>query len=195
MFCPPMNKRSRGHIADMRNSTSLSKVLIIQAGWFKTGKYLQLKRKAAFQLKELEFRLPKDALFKSGWNFIISPLKMMWPFIWRNLNPFYAWCFVSTLVEIGNVDLEKFLTSSIFTIISPWNRTWDFILIYFNPCHPRILCGYSFVTIGPLILEKFLNVANVILLLFPLGKGCDPLFEQTWIPMKNTLCQVWLKLA
>ena len=33
---------------------------------------------------------------------------MVWPFIWTNVNLFYAgWCFVPSLVEFGQVVLEK----------------------------------------------------------------------------------------
>ena len=116
---PPNEQEVQGSHCSPEKQNKLEQSFDYASRLVKTGKYLQLKRKAAFQFNELEFRLSKDRCF------IISPLKMVWPFIWRNLNPFYAWCFVSTLVEIGNVVLVKFLTLSIFTIISPW----AFILI------------------------------------------------------------------
>ena len=64
------------------------------------------------------------------------------------LRPLYTkGCFVSNLVEIGPLVLEKkiFSISSkyfhYFVIISPWKRVGPFIWINLNPLHPRMLCA------------------------------------------------------
>jgi hypothetical protein len=52
------------------------------------------------------------------------------------------------------------------------------------------------IEIGPLVLENRIFVLFTLLLLFPLGKGQFPSFEQFRTPApKDHLCQVWLKLA
>ena len=58
----------------------------------------------------------------------------------------------------------------------------------------------SLVEIGPVVLElkifKFLHCDFAILLFYPLGERCSPLFKETWIAfIQDALCQVWLKLA
>ena len=46
------------------------------------------------------------------------------------------------------------------------------------------------------LIFKFSQYNFAISILSPIGKGCDPSFEQTGIPFtKDALWQVWLKLA
>ena len=75
-------------------------------------------------------------------------------FFWRNLN-FFHLCFVPSLVEIGQMVLEKKIFKScrcIFTIISHWKKTWPFNWTYL---YPRILSVCTkFGKIGPVAQEK-----------------------------------------
>ena len=55
---------------------------------------------------------------------IISPCTRIWPFIWTTLNLLYSSIFVSTLVSIGRVVLEKsFLLLKLFSLSKTifWN--------------------------------------------------------------------------
>ena len=100
-------------------------------------------------------------------------------------------CSVPSFVEIGPVVFKKILKvgQCIFTIslLSPlengrgpsFEQTWIPITL---ECF-----GLSFVEIGPVILEntifKVRQCIFTISSLSPLGKGCDPSFKETWIPI------------
>ena len=78
-----------------------------------------------------------------------------------------------------------------FTILlsSPFGIRWNpsFEQIWIPITHECFVP--SLVEIGPLIIEKkifrFLQFIFAILFLSPLGKRCDPLFEQTQIPFTH----------
>ena len=118
-----------------------------------------------------------------------------------------------SLVEIGSVVLERrffnsvnvfspfrqpsgsgeegFLISSMyfryFIIISPWKRAGPFICTNLNPLHPGILCaklGWNWPSSSQQE-KKILKIESVALHLFKLVSPSP----------KDTLCQVWLKLA
>ena len=58
---------------------------------------------------------------------IISPWKMVWPFIWTNLNPLYQTvCFVPSLIEISPVILEKIFKDliKVISLFPHYLRPW-----------------------------------------------------------------------
>ena len=77
---------------------------------------------------------------------IISPCKIEYPFIWRNLNSFppriiciqFGWNSPSGFGE------ENFLyyvhVFSLFRYYIPWKREWSFIWAYLNSLHQMMLC-------------------------------------------------------
>ena len=72
-----------------------------------------------------------------------------------------------------------------FVVISLWKGAWTFICTNLNPDHPRMLCakfGWNWPNGSKKMIFKFLQCIFAISLLSPLWKGCDPSFEQTWIP-------------
>ena len=86
-----------------------------------------------------------------------------------------------------------------FVIISPWKRAGSFIWTNFNPLHPRMLCakfGWNWSSSSG---EKIFKSCQFILLIpdyLPFGKGVALYLNKLEFPSpKDTLCQVWLKLA
>ena len=87
-----------------------------------------------------------------------------------------------------------------FVIISPWKRVGPFIWTNLNLLHPRILCtkfGWNWPSGSGE--EDFFNFINLFLLFLnylPLEKGGALYLNKLEFPSpKDTLCQVWLKLA
>ena len=78
-----------------------------------------------------------------------------------------------------------------FVIISPWKRTgpfiWTDLVLNMHVCFVR-----NFVEIGPVVLEKKINVFSLFCNYLPLEKGRALHLSSS---PKNALCQVWLKLA
>ena len=78
---------------------------------------------------------------------IISPLKRVGTFIWRNLNPLHPRMLLAKFGWNwpGGSGEEDFLISSMyfryFVIISPWKRLGPFIWRNLNPLHTRMLCA------------------------------------------------------
>ena len=122
----------------------------------------------------------------------LSPLRNIGPFIWTNLNPLHPWIICSS----GE---ENFLNSSMyfpyFVTISPWKRSGPFVWTNLNLLHPRML----FVKFGWFWRRRFLNFVKVFSLsrnYFLLEKGGTLYLNRPECPLpKDTLCQVWLKLA
>ena len=91
------------------------------------------------------------------------------------------------LVEIGPAVLDKKILNFVnlyfcyFIIISPWKRIGPFICTNLNPHHPRRHCAKC--GSGEIFFEfrQFLHFLNYL----PLEIGWGPLFEQTWIPIKQ----------
>ena len=87
-----------------------------------------------------------------------------------------------------------------FVIISPWKRAGPFIWTNLYPLHPRMLCA-KFVWNWPSGSgeEDFFNFVNIFSLFrnyLPLEKGAALHLNKLESPSpKDTLCQVWLKLA
>ena len=77
---------------------------------------------------------------------IISHLRMLWPFIWTNLNPFTQevlfqvwlkldqWFWRRRFLKVFNVFL-------LFHNYCPLRRAYPFIWTNLNPPHPRIVCA------------------------------------------------------
>ena len=118
----------------------------------------------------------------------------MWPIIWTTWNPLYprmlcakfGWNWPS-----GSGKDHFLKTFHHFVIISPWKRTgpfiWTDLVLNMQVCFVR-----NFVEIGPVVLEKKINVFSLFCNYLPLEKGralhlCSS--------PKNALCQVWLKLV
>ena len=132
---------------------------------------------------------------------IFSPWKKAWPFIWTELNPTYprmicakfGWNWLSGAGE------EVFLISSMyfhyFILISPWKRAGPFIWTNLNPLHPGILCakfGWNRPSGSGEDFNLFLLFPNYL----PFGKGVALHLNKLKCPSpRDTLCQVWLKLA
>ena len=101
-----------------------------------------------------------------------------------------------------NTEVENFQIFSIyfnyFAIISPWGRVLAFICTNLNSIYSRML--WNLVEIGPVVVKReFLNIFNIISLFrfyLPFEKGLAlhlNKFESS--PLKDAVCQVWLKLA
>ena len=66
---------------------------------------------------------------------------------YKNWMLFTKGCFVTSLVEIGPVVLEKKILKSFsiyfyyFIMIFPLRRAWPFIWTNLNPIHPRMFCA------------------------------------------------------
>ena len=133
-------------------------------------------------------------------NSIISPMRRVWPFIWTNLNPLhprmlcakFGWSWTSgsgwrIIFKVFNIFLQ-------FTIIFPLRRAWPFIWTNLNPLHPRMLCakfGWNWPSGSGEYLEKFF-----FLIISHFGTGVALHLNKIELPSpRNTLCQVWLKLA
>ena len=77
---------------------------------------------------------------------IISILKIVWPFIWTNLNPLnpwmvcakFSWNWPSNSGEEGFKILSMYFCH--FAIISPWKGAWPFIWTNLNLLYPRMFC-------------------------------------------------------
>ena len=126
-------------------------------------------------------------------------------FIWRILNPSHPRILCAKFGRnwLGDSGEEDFLISSMyfhhFVIISPLKRKGPFIWTNWSPftqgCfEPRL------VQIGPVVLERrVLKVVNLFLLFPnypPFEKGMAlHLNKLESLPPRDTLCQVWLKLA
>ena len=111
--------------------------------------------------------------------------------------PFTQRCFVSSLVEIGPVVLEKifkfFMYFCYFVFISPWKRAWLFILTNLNPLTQGCFVPSS-VEIGLVVIEKkifkFCQCIFAILYSSLLGKGVaffiltnlNPLTQGCFVP-------------
>ena len=110
---------------------------------------------------------------------IIFPWKRALNFIWITLNSLHPRMLCAKFVRHWSCGfLNVFL---LFHNYLSLERVWPFIWINLNSFHPR-----SFVEIGLVVLEKKIFKFRKYILLFhnylPLEKGCDPSFEQTWIP-------------
>ena len=110
-------EEAHGQIAHPRNQTHLLKAMIISQHWFGEGKTI------------ISFLISEWSLFVKPW---VS---------------FTKGCFVTSLVEIGPVVLEKKMFKfrqcifAICVIISPLKRAGPFIWTNLNPLHPRMLCA------------------------------------------------------
>ena len=130
---------------------------------------------------------------------IISPWKRMGPFIWRNLNPLHPrmHCAKIGWNWLSGSRAEDFLISSMYFcyfvyISSSFEQTW---IPFTQGCFVLTL-----VEIGLVVLEKrFLNLVDVFLLFhnyLPFKKGMVFHLNKLEFPSpRDTLCQVWLKLA
>ena len=112
--------------------------------------------------------------------YIVSLLRKLSLLGKKSWIPFTQGCFVPSLVDIYLMFMEKiFLYVHYFEIISPWKRNkLEFSLPEDDLCQVWLTLAQWFWR------RRFLNFVNVFFLekLFPFGKGCDPSFEQTWIP-------------
>ena len=95
--------------------------------------------------------------------------------------PFTQRCFVSSLVEIGPVVLEKkifkfFMYFCYFVFISPWKRAWLFILTNLNPLTQGCFVPSS-VEIGSIVLER--KHVLILLIYFSLFYNY-PSWKRTW---------------
>ena len=85
-----------------------------------------------------------------------------------------------------------------FVIISPWKRPGPFIWINLNPLYPGILYA-KFGWNWPRVLEKILKSCHFFLLFpnyLPFRSGVAlRLNKNAPLSPRDTLCQVWLKLA
>ena len=71
-----------------------------------------------------------------------------------------------------------------FIILSPWKKEWPLIWTYLNSLHLRLLCvmfGWNKPSGSGDFLKILSTYFRYFFLLFPLGKGWGPSFEQTWI--------------
>ena len=95
--------------------------------------FSRLKECVALHLNKLESSSPKNAL-SQVW------LKLgQW--FWRRFSNF-------------------FIVFLLFVIISPWKRSWPFILTNLTPHDPRMLCA-KFGEIGGVVLEKKMKMWKV----------------------------------
>ena len=127
--------------------------------------------------------------FKKNLNFLYQ----------RLLNAWFGWNWPCSF-EVENVQIFS-IYFYYFAIISPWGRVWAFICKNLNPIYPRMLC----VKLGcnwpsTVVLKRgFLNIFNIILLFhftLPFEKGVAlHLNKLESPPLKDVLCQVWLKLT
>ena len=137
---------------------------------------------------------------------IISPWKMVRPFIWTKLNPLhpsmlcakFGWNWPNFSGE------EDFKISSMyfcyFVIISPLKRAGPFIWTNLNPLHPRMFCakfGWNWLSgSGEEDFLNFVNLFSLFLNYLHLEKGMALHLNKFESPSpKDALCQVWLKLA
>ena len=87
-----------------------------------------------------------------------------------------------------------------FLIISPWKRAGLFIWTNLNTLHPRMPCAkFGWNWLSGSREEDFFNFVNVFSPFhdyLPLAKGGALRLNKLESPSpRNTLCQVWLKLA
>ena len=109
------------------------------------------------------------------------PFKRAELFIWTNLSPLHPkilcakfdWNWLSgSRDEFSNL----LMYFCFFLIISPWNRMGP---SFEQPFHQKLLCA-KFLEIGPVVLEKKINIYQyifTILQLSPLGKRRGPLAQ------------------
>ena len=137
---------------------------------------------------------------------IIYPWKRVGPFIWRNLRVLITQeCFVPSLVEIGQLVLEK---KTFFNFINvyllfrnyvPLEKGGALHLNKFDSSSPKDALCQVLLNLALWFWRRFLNFVNVFLLFrnyLPLEKGGVLHLNKLESPSpKDTLCQVWLKLA
>ena len=125
---------------------------------------------------------PRMLYARFGWNwpscsdkdvkissmYLLSPLGKGGPFIWRNVNPLIQGCFVSSLVEIGSVVLEKnifkfhwciFAISYLFLLGKGDGPSFEQTWIY--PLPKNALCQVWLKLTQWFLRRRFLNFVNV----------------------------------
>ena len=133
-------------------------------------------------------------------------IRIYWPFIWTNLNPFhprklsarFGWNWscgsrnftniffaISIFFPFWELNGSWYVMSMYFhyfVIISHWKRVGPFIWTTLNPLYPRMLCA-----IGPVVLEKKMKMLKVY------DNNDEDNGPQTYCDQKSSLWLRWTK--
>lgn len=118
---------------------------------------------------------------------IICPCKLVWLFIWTNLNVIHSWCFVLSLFEIRPNSykfIQRLVAISFF--ISYLKMMWPCVWTKLNTRIPKMLrakISSNWSSGSGEIDFKFYQCIFAITLSSSFGKWCDPLFTRTWFPI------------
>ena len=122
-------------------------------------------------------------------------------YTWTNLNPLLPMMLCTKLGwnwHSGSEEEDFYISSMYFlyfVIIHPWKRVGPFIWTNLNPLHPRMLCA-KFCWNWPSGSGEVVNLFSLFPNHLPFRKSVAlHMYKLESSSPRDTLCQVWLKLA